>query len=689
MSGDQTQDRGNPDEIRYNFYRDIDPSLSKEEAESLNPILNTLKNSGSRYDTPSLIAEGGEKRIYKVYDQRLNRFVAMAQAVRAENDRYQEQFLREGQLTANLSHPNIVPIHNMGIDNKGVPFFSMELVLGDSLHDIIKKRRAGDPDYTTRYPLEQLLGIFNKVCDAVAYAHSRKVLHLDIKPDNIRVGQCGEVLLCDWGLACVENHIDEGEPERGELDSDILNDITLTGTMKGTPGFMAPEQVMDQDKSEQTDIYALGAILYVILTGQLPVDGKTAIEVVENTRKGNVIHPRKRNILHPVPVGLTAVAMQALAFEPNDRYASVKNLQSDINRFLSGFPTRAQQAGLFHRMALLTQRHRNLTMWLMTFFILLILIMSISLSSIQRGKQLAEKNHSLYRAEQEETQRINTQLSLISFHTKYVMSYVSARSMIPLADQLLNQNTLTSELRQQILIQKARMLLVLQKFNEAALAFKEIQDPSESNIKMMELCQKYGALKADDSKLLSDHHFARFLTTHYKILPRSLALYTYHHDHKRDRPTNPEAHIEVVGAMLARLNQIDSDRIPYLKFTKRPEGYHLDLSHTPYSVYVVNIPLVEGQNVLNPLQLYSLDISHTPVSLVRELSVLRIKELRMVGISLQPSSGIPGMLQHIGVERVILDQGKYPAKILNTIRKFGIEVVEEAVTENETSNKER
>lgn len=106
-------------------------------------------------------------------------------------------------MTANLTHPNIVPVYNVGIDSEGTPFFSMELIPGDSLRDIIHELKKGNASYKTQYPLETLLGIFSKVCDALSYAHSREVLHLDIKPDNIRVGQFGEVFLCDWGLARV------------------------------------------------------------------------------------------------------------------------------------------------------------------------------------------------------------------------------------------------------------------------------------------------------------------------------------------------------------------------------------------------------------------------------------------------------------------------------------------------------
>ena len=124
MDSDNTTDEKRRT-LLYDFFKNHESPLQKEETERLTPILNLLKNSSVRYAKPSLIAEGGEKRIYRVFDQRLNRFVAMAQAAQAETAKEQEQFLPEGQLTANLTHPNIVPIYNMGIGDDDVPFFSM------------------------------------------------------------------------------------------------------------------------------------------------------------------------------------------------------------------------------------------------------------------------------------------------------------------------------------------------------------------------------------------------------------------------------------------------------------------------------------------------------------------------------------------------------------------------------------
>ena len=327
-------------ETLRSFYNTDALEMSDDEAASLTPILNSLKDHDFRYHEIEKIAEGGEKKITLAHDHRLDRRVAMARAVRNAAPQDLEQFLREARLTANLAHPNIMPVYNMGLDVEGEPFFSMELIPGDSLKSIIRKLRDADDSYRMDYPVETLLNIFMKVCDAIAYAHSRNVLHLDIKPDNIRVGEFGEVLVCDWGLARVINaEEDFNGTDSTELDGDILNDMTLSGTMKGTPGFMAPEQTQAYgEKTPQTDIYSLGALLYMLLTFKLPVEGSSAQEVIQNTRAGKVISPRRRRPERRVPKGLVAVIMKALALEPEKRYGSVMELSREIQQFLSGHP---------------------------------------------------------------------------------------------------------------------------------------------------------------------------------------------------------------------------------------------------------------------------------------------------------------------------------------------------------------
>jgi len=166
----------------------------------------------------------------------------------------------------------------------------MEFVHGDTrTGKSIKQLREGNAEYERKFPPARLFELFVKICDAVAYAHSRNVLHLDLKPSNITIGPFGEALLCDWGLAKVMQDSEpvmegEGIPAEELPDGDILNDLSERGMVKGTPGFMAPEQVKSNGQvSKQTDIYSLGALLYFILTCKPPIKGMSWNDVAANT----------------------------------------------------------------------------------------------------------------------------------------------------------------------------------------------------------------------------------------------------------------------------------------------------------------------------------------------------------------------------------------------------------------------
>ena len=169
----------------YDESDDYQPS--KDES---SPLCEQLAQVTDAYSREELIAKGGMKSISKVYCERTHRYVAKATLNQADNLEFREAFIREARLTALLDHPNIIKIYDIALSEKGAPFFIMELKMGYSLRLFLKEEQSRS----------ELLVIFIKICDAIAYAHSRRVLHLDIKPDNIQVGSFGEVIVCDWGL---------------------------------------------------------------------------------------------------------------------------------------------------------------------------------------------------------------------------------------------------------------------------------------------------------------------------------------------------------------------------------------------------------------------------------------------------------------------------------------------------------
>ena len=214
--------------------------LGLSDGESVeNPIFSQLKSADSKdYADKKFHSAGGMKVISKVRDLRTDRIVAMAEMKKegdVDHDAI-EQFLREARITAALEHPNIVPIHDISLNEDSKPYFTMKSMEDQSLKKIIREIVKLNPLYTKKYTLNALLEIFLKVCDAVSYAHFRRVVHLDIKPDNIMIGQHGEAYICDWGLARVMDLSIREYENIVPLDETILNDITLTGVIKRNSG---------------------------------------------------------------------------------------------------------------------------------------------------------------------------------------------------------------------------------------------------------------------------------------------------------------------------------------------------------------------------------------------------------------------------------------------------------------------
>ena len=328
-------------------------------------------HSGSRYEIIDAIAVGGMGAILRAKDHNAQRDVAMKVMSRAQsNSPEAKRFIRETRIVAKLEHPNIMPVHDIGTSPLGdQPYFTMPLVQGENLADILYRLSKGNQFYRNKYYLHALLEILIKVCNGVAFAHSRNIIHLDLKPHNILVGDYGEVLVLDWGLAreMSSNRLaggilsdEESENIRLNRDCDHTH-LTEDGTVKGTPGFMAPEQANGDvaDVDERSDIFSLGSILYMMLTLRYPIVGEHPSEVLRNTINGNFVPPGKRNYHKAVPKQLEAIVMKAMALEKDARFDSVKSFQADINKYLRGYPTSVERAGFFKHLSLLLRRRKT------------------------------------------------------------------------------------------------------------------------------------------------------------------------------------------------------------------------------------------------------------------------------------------------------------------------------------------
>ena len=317
------------------------------------------------YELKSEIARGGMGRVYSAEDTSLDRHVALKVSTVGDPDRA-PQFFREAKILAALAHPNIVPIHNLGVDEAGRPFYSMKLIQGRTLQSMIKQLASGDRSVASVYTRERLLDIFRKVCDAVSFAHSKGYLHRDLKPENIMVGEFGEVLVMDWGLAKTIRRPGEGT---GDQPSEEDEPETLS-YIEGTPQYMSPEQAngIYGGLDERSDIYSLGGVLYAILTYRPPVTGASVAEVIQKVRAGETTvmsMPRRGEagatplrMEQAVPEALRAVTLKALSRDTKQRYQTVSALAADIEAYQNGFATSAETAGIWRQLVLLVKRHR-------------------------------------------------------------------------------------------------------------------------------------------------------------------------------------------------------------------------------------------------------------------------------------------------------------------------------------------
>jgi PAS domain S-box-containing protein len=310
---------------------------------------DTAMAAGTRYAFESIHAAGGMGRVWRARDRQLDREVAIKELrpEAAGNSKTTARFVREARLTGQLEHPGIVPVYELTTrPGSNEPFYTMRFVGGGTLTAAIRsyhaKRRSGQAG-----PLElvALLTAFVAVCNTIAYAHSRRVLHRDLKGDNVILGDFGEVIVLDWGLAKRMDQPDEEEPDiswAAQQSQDA--GLTVQGEIIGTPAYMAPEQAEGrlEQIDERTDVYGLGAMLYEILTGQPPFVGANTLEVLKNAMRGQPASPRE--LWADVPPALEEICLKAMARAPADRYARADEIAHTIQQWQEVQRRRAEDA---------------------------------------------------------------------------------------------------------------------------------------------------------------------------------------------------------------------------------------------------------------------------------------------------------------------------------------------------------
>jgi serine/threonine protein kinase/tetratricopeptide (TPR) repeat protein len=322
-----------------------------------------VREDWSRFTVLRPHAQGGLGRVQVARDRQINREIALKEILppHADNETSRQRFVREAEITGALEHPGVVPVYSLGEYPDGRPFYAMRLIVGQNLRNAIAEfhgqdKRTVGSDVRSR----QLLGQFVDACQAIHYAHNRGVVHRDVKPENIMLGDFGETLVVDWGLARPYDATPDARDSHRPVSPSASASSTQTvdGQIVGTPAYMSPEQAAGRlDLLGPTvDVYSLGATLYHLLTGQAPFVGELN-DLIPLVQTGRFPPPRQLN--RGIPRPLESICLRAMAVQPRDRYPSARDLALDVERYLADDKVDAYEEPLAVRAWRWSRNHRT------------------------------------------------------------------------------------------------------------------------------------------------------------------------------------------------------------------------------------------------------------------------------------------------------------------------------------------
>jgi len=366
--------------------------IEEDELDVYDIDLKVTKDEWEKYRIISEKGRGGMGRVLLAFDENIGRNIALKELLpehikdnipKKSSTVIINRFLREARITGQLEHPAISPVYEIGRKEDNTYYYTMKLIKGKTLSHVLNEK-------TSLSARLKLLIHFMDVCNAVAYAHSRNVIHRDIKSANIMIGEFGETILIDWGLAKIDRMKDG-------VESDILEGLqliaesgmgkTISGKAVGTPEYMSPEQAIGNiaEIDKISDVYSLGAVLYEILTGETPYKGNSPKEVMHRVIKEKYTPVCKK--LEQVPPELAAIAEKALSRKKKDRYGKASDLVNEIEAYLSGKKVSVYHYSSFELLKRFAEKNKPAALAITTvFFTLIASFILIHLSFIEERK---------------------------------------------------------------------------------------------------------------------------------------------------------------------------------------------------------------------------------------------------------------------------------------------------------------
>ena len=348
-----------------------------------------LENIDAEYQQGKVFAEGGQGIIREGMDLNLRRLVAIKTLKPQPEDQFSRgQFIQEARVTAQLSHPAIIPIYSLNSDDKDGLHLVMKLVDGKTLKDYLDQldheyRTSGIEQFDERKSLMYRLEIMLRVCDALDYANSRNIMHCDLKPENILIGEFRETYIMDWGIA-------------RQIEEPGYDPATWVkpNTISGTPRFLSPEAIHGEHTDQRADIYALGLILFEVVTLREAYMARTSAEVVSMIREGRIAETRHKYGFRIDP-DLKAIIAKATAYNRDQRYQNVRDLAMDIRRYMGGEETTANPYHLFGRITAFAVHHKRASL-LFAVACILTLLLTIGVTCYRRVSMInARHNYGL------------------------------------------------------------------------------------------------------------------------------------------------------------------------------------------------------------------------------------------------------------------------------------------------------